>query len=78
VSGKPTRFEYWSLARNRERDFGFMEEPCWKAAANPASRARILTTRVYLEEAIARWILAASRSPRGSIPICRAIRTMTS
>jgi ATP-dependent helicase/nuclease subunit B len=32
VDGEPTRFEYWSLARNRERGFGYCEEPIWKAA----------------------------------------------
>jgi ATP-dependent helicase/nuclease subunit B len=27
VSGDATRFEYWSLAKSREGDFGYIEEP---------------------------------------------------
>lgn len=27
VSGEPTAFEYWSLAKNREGDFGYVETP---------------------------------------------------
>lgn len=59
VSGKPTRFEYWSLARNRERDFGFMEEPVLEGRRKSGiPREEFLDrTRDYLEEAIARWIM---------------------
>ena len=59
VSGKPTRFEYWSLARNRERDFGFMEEPVLEGRRKSGiPREEFLDrTRDYLEEAIARWII---------------------
>jgi ATP-dependent helicase/nuclease subunit B len=56
--GKPARFEYWSLARNRGAISASWRSPCWKAAASPASRARIpRPPREILEEAIARWML---------------------
>ena len=61
VSGTPTRFEYWSLARNRERDFGFMEEPVLEGRRKSGiPREEFLDrTRGYLDEAIARWILGS-------------------
>ena len=61
VSGTPTRFEYWSLARNRERDFGFMEEPVLEGRRKSGiPREEFLDrTRDYLDEAIARWILGS-------------------
>ncbi|NKJ41671.1 double-strand break repair protein AddB [Novosphingobium sp. SG720] len=59
VEGEPTRFEYWSLARNRERGFGYCEEPILEGRKKSGiPREDFLPeTRRFLAEAIARWIL---------------------
>jgi len=59
VEGEPTHFEYWSLARNRERGFGYREEPILEGRKKSGiPREDFLPeTRRFLEEAIARWIL---------------------
>ncbi len=59
VEGEPTRFEYWSLARNRERGFGYREEPILEGRRKSGiPREDFLPeTRRFLDEAIARWIL---------------------
>lgn len=57
--GDPSAFEYWSLARNKERGFGFVKSPV-KAPGNRASMPPedlLPETERYLREAIARWIL---------------------
>ncbi|GHC86436.1 double-strand break repair protein AddB [Novosphingobium pokkalii] len=61
VAGEPTRFEYWSLARNLERGFGYCEEPILEGRKKSGiPREDVLPeTRRYLEEAIARWILGS-------------------
>jgi ATP-dependent helicase/nuclease subunit B len=80
VAGEPTRFEYWSLARNRERGFGYCEEPIWKAARNRASRARISCPKqgAISKRRLPAGFWAASLSWRGSIPICPAMPITTS
>ena len=58
-SGEPGAFEYWSLGRNKDRGFGLVKSPV-KAPGNRAAMQPedfLPTTRVYLREAIARWIL---------------------
>lgn len=59
VSGTPNAFEYWSLARNKQRGFGYVSTP----VKNDKKRSGIPLddflpeTERYLREAIARWIL---------------------
>ncbi len=61
VAGKPSRFEYWSLGRNKERGFGYMKSP----VKGTASRSGIPLddflpeTERFLREAIARWLLGS-------------------
>lgn len=59
VEGEPTRFEYWSLARNKERGFGFRDEPILEGRKKSGiPREDFLPeTRRFLDEAISRWIL---------------------
>lgn len=61
VEGEPSHFEYWSLARNRERGFGYREEPILEGRKKSGiPREDFLPeTRRFLEEAIARWILGS-------------------
>ncbi|MFY7835966.1 MAG: double-strand break repair protein AddB [Novosphingobium sp.] len=59
VTGQPSRFEYWSLGRNKERGFGFMETPVLegrKKSGIPLDQFLPETER-FLREAIARWLL---------------------
>ena len=59
VVGDPAAFEYWSLGRNKERGFGFVQSPV-KAPGNRAAmqpEELLPTTADFLHEAIARWIL---------------------
>lgn len=60
VEGDPSRFEYWSLARDpKGGGFGFMREPILEGRRKSGiPREDFLPeTRRFLEEAIARWIL---------------------
>ena len=61
VAGTPTRFEYWSLARNKARGFGYLQEPVKEGTRTSGiPREDMLhETRRYLDEAIARWILGS-------------------
>lgn len=59
VAGVPTRFEYWSLGRNKERGFGYMKSPVKENARQsgiPLDDFLPETDR-FLREAIARWLL---------------------
>lgn len=59
VAGDPSRFEYWSLARNKQKTFGYMDTPVLegrKKSGIPLEDFLPETTR-YLREAIARWLL---------------------
>jgi ATP-dependent helicase/nuclease subunit B len=59
IAGGPSRFEYWSLGRNKDRGFGFMETPVLegrKKSGIPIEEFLPETER-YLREAIARWLL---------------------
>jgi ATP-dependent helicase/nuclease subunit B len=58
VKGTPNVFEYWSLARNKQRGFGYRSEPVLegkKQSGIPREDFLPETLR-FLEEAIARWI----------------------
>ncbi|WP_408587660.1 double-strand break repair protein AddB [Novosphingobium sp.] len=59
VAGMPNAFEYWSLARNKQRGFGYREEPIKEGRKQSGLlREDVLPeTERYLKEAIARWIL---------------------
>lgn len=58
VAGEPRAFEYWSLARNKERGFGYVQTPVLtgnKRSGIPLDDFLPETGR-YLREAIGRWI----------------------
>lgn len=61
VSGEPTHFEYWSLAKNdkSETGFGFVYEPVLEAPKKSGiPREDFLPeAKRYLDEALDRWIL---------------------
>lgn len=61
VSGEPTRFEYWSLARSAksETGFGFVEEPVLEGRKKSGiPREDFLPEAArYLHEGLDRWIL---------------------
>lgn len=59
VAGVPSRFEYWSLGRNKERGFGYMKSPVKENARQSgiALEDFLIKTEDFLREAIARWLL---------------------
>jgi ATP-dependent helicase/nuclease subunit B len=61
VSGEPTHFEYWSLAKNpkSETGFGFVEEPVLEGRRKSGiPREEFLSEAArFLNEALDRWIL---------------------
>ncbi|MBU6266385.1 MAG: double-strand break repair protein AddB [Sphingomonadales bacterium] len=64
LSGTPTRFEYWSLARDKNRDqgaFGYRQEPILEDRKKTGiPRDEFLSvTAGYLKDAIDRWINGA-------------------
>ena len=58
AAGEPSRFEYWSLAKSREGDFGYWREPFkeGRAKSGPQRDTFLETTAEYLETALSRWI----------------------
>ncbi|MDP3551544.1 MAG: PD-(D/E)XK nuclease family protein [Novosphingobium sp.] len=61
VKGEPARFEYWSLGRNKQRGFGYMDSPVLegrKKSGLPLDQFLPETER-FLREAIARWLLGS-------------------
>ncbi|HMP55377.1 MAG TPA: double-strand break repair protein AddB [Novosphingobium sp.] len=58
VAGEPVRFEYWSMAKNKDDGFGYVQEPFKEGRKTKgAVREHFLdTTADYLKEAIDRWI----------------------
>lgn len=59
VNGEPSRFEYWSLGRNKQKGFGYMDSPVLegrKKSGLPRD-AFLPETERFLREAIARWLL---------------------
>ncbi|WP_068076411.1 double-strand break repair protein AddB [Novosphingobium lentum] len=61
VSGTPTRFEYWSLARGKDGEFGYAQEPVLEGQKRHGlPRDEFLDiTQGYLIDAIDRWILGS-------------------
>lgn len=59
VAGEPSRFEYWSLGRNKDRGFGYMKSPIKESARQTGLELEdfLPETERYLREAIARWLL---------------------
>ncbi|MFN5128634.1 MAG: double-strand break repair protein AddB [Sphingomonadaceae bacterium] len=59
VSGTASHFEYWSLAKNKAKDFGFIAVPTsTRAADNKPERADFVAFAVaQAEAAISNWIL---------------------
>ena len=59
VSGTASHFEYWSLAKNKAKDFGFIAVPTsTRAADNKPERADFVAFAVeQAEVAISKWIL---------------------
>ncbi len=58
LTGTPTRFEYWSLARSRD-GFGYCEEPVREGTkrSGVAREDFLAEARRYLHDALDRWIL---------------------
>jgi len=61
VSGEPTAFEYWSLAKNRDGDFGYIETPLKVGSKRVgiAPESFLPLTEKKLREAIADYIRGA-------------------
>lgn len=62
VSGEPTEFEYWSLAKDQKRreeiGFGYVVSPFKTSRADGVEKEDFLDiTATYLSDAIDRWIL---------------------
>ncbi|MBC2670652.1 double-strand break repair protein AddB [Novosphingobium piscinae] len=61
VSGEPTRFEYWSLAKSKDRPEGFGQwsEPVLEGQKKSGLPREVFlaTTAFYLTDAIDRWII---------------------
>ena len=61
VSGEPVKFEYWSLGRNKDRGFGYMDSPVLegrKKSGLPPGEF-LPKTESFLNESIAKWILGS-------------------
>lgn len=57
VSGQATAFEYWSLARNRNGGFGYIESPCDPKKRDPIPPEDFThMARANFREAAARWL----------------------
>lgn len=63
IEGTPTKFEYWSLAKSKNRqsvtDFGFIESPIksGKATSGFELEEFLPETERYLKEALDKWII---------------------
>jgi len=61
VSGEPVKFEYWSLGRNKDRGFGYMDSPVLegrKKSGLPPGEF-LPKAESFLNESIAKWILGS-------------------
>jgi len=60
-AGEPNAFEYWSLARNKEGGFGYVDTPLklGRKRSGVEPEEFLPMTEAYLREAIARWILGS-------------------
>lgn len=61
VAGEPSRFEYWSLGRNKNKGFGYLKSPIKESArqTGPELGDFLPETERFLREAIARWLLGS-------------------
>jgi ATP-dependent helicase/nuclease subunit B len=63
LSGTPTRFEYWSFAKNKVGGFGYVQEPVRDADSRrktgPMREEFLTVTKRYLDDALGRWILGS-------------------
>ncbi len=61
AAGPVTRFEYWSLAKNKDGGFGFVETPVLEGRKRKGvpSEEFLPRARQYLDDAIDRWILGS-------------------
>ncbi|KPF91112.1 helicase [Novosphingobium sp. AAP83] len=59
VAGEPARFEYWSLGRNKEGSFGYMDTPVLEGKKKSGIPLEdfLIKTADYLRDAIALWLL---------------------
>ncbi|MFA9200898.1 MAG: PD-(D/E)XK nuclease family protein [Cypionkella sp.] len=59
--GRASRFEYWSLAKNKDGDFGYVETPVLEGNKRKGIPAEdfLPEARRYLDEALDRWILGS-------------------
>jgi ATP-dependent helicase/nuclease subunit B len=59
VAGHATKFEYWSLAKNKDKGFGYIAVPTSTRTNDnkPASTEFVAFAVAQAEEAIAQWIL---------------------
>jgi ATP-dependent helicase/nuclease subunit B len=59
ASGSARRFEYWSLAKNKERGFGYIAVPTSTKSGDNKQDAHEFVgfVRVQAEEALGKWIL---------------------
>lgn len=57
----PTRFEYWSLAKNKDGGFGYIETPILEGRKQKGIAAEdfLPEAKRYLDEAIDKWILGS-------------------
>ncbi|MBF9149993.1 PD-(D/E)XK nuclease family protein [Novosphingobium jiangmenense] len=61
VAGEPSRFEYWSLGRNKDKGFGYVKSPIKETARQTGLELKefLPETERFLREAIARWLLGS-------------------
>jgi len=61
AEGKATRFEYWSLARNKEGGFGYVETPVLEGRKikGIAAEEFLPQARHYLDDALDKWVLGS-------------------
>ena len=61
VAGEPSRFEYWSLGRNKDKGFGYLKSPIKETARQTGLELEefLPETERFLREAIARWLLGS-------------------
>ena len=61
VAGEPSRFEYWSLGRNKDKGFGYLKSPIKESARQTGLELEefLPETERFLREAIARWLLGS-------------------
>ncbi len=62
VSGAASQFEYWSLAKNKDKDFGFVAVPTSSSAkdSKPQRTDFVAFAVAQAEEAIGKWILGTA------------------